>query len=83
VSLLLNASEVPAARRLSAGYVVKSACEDVWSGSGPGDPENPALGRECVDSLAKAHVFRDIDEAEAEASTYRGGAHVVPVEMAS
>lgn len=62
---------------LPEGYVVKSAREDIWSGSAAGDPENPALGRACVDSLAEAHRFYDLDDAVSEASTYRGGAYVM------
>ncbi len=73
----LDAVEVPLTSFLPEAYVVKSASEDLWSGSGPGDPENPALGHVCVDSLAEAHRFYDLAEAVAEASTYRGGAFVM------
>jgi hypothetical protein len=72
-----NAIVLPSVPLLQEGYVVKSACEAVWSGSGPGDPENPSLGHECVDSLVEAHRFDDLAEAAAEAETYRGGAYVM------
>jgi hypothetical protein len=73
----LDASEVPATGWLPEAYAVKNAREDAWSGSGPGDPNNPALGQVCVYTLAEAHRFYDLGEATAEASTYRGGALVM------
>lgn len=58
-------------------FIVKSSTEDTWSGSGPGDPEFPPLGRECVDDVTLAHRFDDFDEAIEEAQTYNQGAFVL------
>ena len=58
-------------------YIVKSRVEDVWSGSGVGDPEMPELGRECVDRKDKAHRFEALEDAEDEACTYNCGAFVL------
>lgn len=52
------------------GYVVKSTSDQMWSGHGPGDPDNPTLGREVVSNEERAHVFASREEAEAEAATY-------------
>ena len=61
-------------------YIVKSSIEDTWSGSGPGDPDFPPLGRECVDDPALAHPFDDLNEAVDEACTYNQGAFVLDAE---
>lgn len=64
----------------NSAYLVKARGAKTWSGPGPGDPENPALGHECVFSRSLAHPFLDRAEAEAEAATYSGpGAVLVPV----
>lgn len=64
---------------LARGWIVKSAMEDCWSGPGVGDPENPGLGHECVDTEAEAHVFGNRADAEDEAATYNCGARVLEV----
>ena len=65
--------------RPRSGWIVKSAVEDAWSGPGVGDPDNPALGHECVYSESEAHVFDDEDEAIEESWTYNCGADVLRV----